>query len=110
MPNQEDTRLTRALSEYIYTSWGMSVPLDEWNEEALPEHLRIRIAVTDEKGQVIESGPGLGSPSIKGIKANIDKGLLKKTRKEWERSGLGEVGLRGYSPGAFSEGKGSDRL
>ncbi len=87
MPHQEDTRLTRALSEYIYTSWGMAVPLDEWNEEALPEHLRIRIAVTDEKGQVIEAARD-AEVLYKKYKANIDRSLLKRTRKEWERTGI----------------------
>ncbi len=87
MPVQEDTRLTRVLSEYIYTQWGFSIPLDEWDEESLPEHLRIRIAVTDEKGQVIEAARD-SELLYKRYKANIDRNLLRKTRREWERHGI----------------------
>ncbi len=87
MPHQDDTRLTRALSEFIYTEWGLSIPLDEWNEDALPEHLRIRIAVTDEKGKVIEAARD-SEVLYKKYKANVDRNALNRCRREWERSGI----------------------
>ena len=87
MPRQEDTRLTRALSEFIYKEWGMNIPLDEWSEDALPDHLRIRIAVTDEKGKVIEAARG-AEVLYKKYKANIDRKVLNRCRAEWEKTGL----------------------
>ncbi|OQY30862.1 MAG: ATP-dependent RNA helicase HrpA, partial [Spirochaetaceae bacterium 4572_59] len=87
MPQQDDTRLTRVLSEYIYREWGLSISLDDWDEEALPDHLKIRIAVTDEKGAVIEAARD-SEVLYKKYKANIDKNALRRCRKEWERSGI----------------------
>ncbi|QEN07617.1 ATP-dependent RNA helicase HrpA [Oceanispirochaeta crateris] len=87
MELQDDQRLTRALSEFIYKEWGINVPLDDWDESALPEHLKIRIAVTDERGQVIESARDT-EVLFKKHEATIDSRVLKNSRKEWERSGI----------------------
>jgi len=87
MPRQEDTRLTRALSEFLYTEWGISVPLDLWDEEALPEHLRIRIAVTDERGAVLETARD-AEVLYKKFKTHVDPRALDRCRREWERTGI----------------------
>ena len=87
MEVREDHRLTRALSEFLYTEWGINVPLNEWDEDALPDHLKIRIAVTDERGKVIESARD-SELLYKKFDANVDKNILRNARREWEQTGI----------------------
>jgi ATP-dependent RNA helicase HrpA len=87
MESQDDQKLTRTLSEFLYTEWGINVPLTDWDEDALPEHLKIRIAVTDENGKVIESARDT-EVLYKKYDAHVDKNILRSSRKEWEQNDL----------------------
>jgi ATP-dependent helicase HrpA len=87
MKIQDDQRLTRALSEFLYKEWGINVPLSDWDENALPEHLKIRIAVTDEQGKVIETARDT-EVLYKKHDASIDLKVLKNSRREWEQTNL----------------------
>ena len=87
MDIQDDQRLTRALSEFLYREWGINVPLGDWDETALPEHLKIRIAVTDEQGKIIETARDT-EVLFKKHDPSVDLRVLKNSRKEWEKSGI----------------------
>jgi ATP-dependent helicase HrpA len=56
MPVQRGTVLAAALSAFIQRRFGIAIPPAAWNETELPDHLRMRIAVTDERGDVIRTG------------------------------------------------------
>ncbi|MDC7233611.1 MAG: ATP-dependent RNA helicase HrpA [Spirochaetales bacterium] len=87
MESRDDQRLTRSLSEFLYNEWGINVPLTDWDEDALPEHLKIRIAVTDERGKVIESARDT-DVLYKKFDAHVDKRILKESRRQWEQTGI----------------------
>jgi ATP-dependent helicase HrpA len=55
MPVQRDTNLAAALSAFIHRRLDIQIPPAAWNENSLPDHLRIRIAVTDAQGHVVRS-------------------------------------------------------
>jgi ATP-dependent helicase HrpA len=88
MPRDEKN-LPKAISEYLYKSSGIYVPPNEFEEESLPDHLRIRIAITDQKGKELKAGRKKAllvtehSEKI-GVKA------LSNARKEWERFDIKE--------------------
>jgi len=97
MKIQSDQRLTRTLSEFFYRSWGINVPLQDWDEDALPDHLKFRIAVTDESGRVIESARDT-EVLYKKRDATVDSRVMQKCRKEWEQRDL-----RSWSFGTLPE-------
>lgn len=55
MPIERDASLINALSLFIQKRFGVNIPATEWDESLLPDHLRMRIAVTDTKGKIIKS-------------------------------------------------------
>ena len=87
MEVKDEIRLTRALSEFLYNEWGINVPLGDWDEDSLPEHLKIRIAVTDERGKVIETARDT-EVLYKKFETEVDRKVLEKCRREWERTGI----------------------
>lgn len=84
MESNDDQRLTRTLSEFLYNQWGINVPLSDWDEDSLPEHLKIRIAVTDERGKVIETARDT-EVLYKKYDAHVDKNILRNSRRQWEQ-------------------------
>ncbi len=86
---REEKNLPKAISEFLYKSSGIYVPPNEFDEETIPDHLRIRIAITDQKGKELKAGRKKNllvtehSEKI-GVKA------LTKARSEWERTDLKE--------------------
>ena len=86
---REEKNLPKAISEFLYNNSGIYVPPNEFDEESLPDHLRIRIAITDQKGKELKAGRKKNllvtehSEKI-GVKA------LNKARDEWERTDIKE--------------------
>ncbi|MBW2568986.1 MAG: ATP-dependent RNA helicase HrpA [Deltaproteobacteria bacterium] len=52
----ESTSLITALSKFIYKRFGKDIPASAWSEAQLPDHLKMRISITDPKGEVLCSG------------------------------------------------------
>ncbi|MDY6824967.1 MAG: ATP-dependent RNA helicase HrpA [Thermodesulfobacteriota bacterium] len=86
MPRRRSA-LATALSRFIHERFSIEIPASAWNGKDLPRHLRMRVAVTDDKGEE--------------IKASRDKTILKavlprpasskalETAKHaWERDGI----------------------
>ncbi|MDR1186527.1 MAG: ATP-dependent RNA helicase HrpA [Bifidobacteriaceae bacterium] len=53
--------LVAALSEVFRRLRGVNVPVEAWQPDALPDHLRITFLVEDPKGRVMASGHDLGA-------------------------------------------------
>ncbi|MCP4694141.1 MAG: DUF3418 domain-containing protein, partial [Desulfobacterales bacterium] len=86
MPRTDDALVT-ALGSFIHRRFGVDIPGVAWSEEALPDHLRMRISITD--------------PSGREIRASRNKAILQREtrekaggsdfereKKRWERTGL----------------------
>ncbi|MCJ7773110.1 MAG: DUF3418 domain-containing protein, partial [Desulfobacterales bacterium] len=50
-----DASLITALGSFIYKRFGVDIPASAWPEASLPDHLRMRISITDAKGRELIS-------------------------------------------------------
>ena len=82
--------LITALAEFIYRRFGVDIPASEWSKVEIPEHLRIRVSLTDHRGREVESGRdisllGRGEVWPAGVE---ESRLWERARKKWEKSGI----------------------
>jgi ATP-dependent helicase HrpA len=75
--------LKTALSGFIFKNFGVDIPATAWPEETLPEHLKMRISVTDKDGKEICSGRDKAI-LIQDYSEPEDNGLLESARKKHE--------------------------
>jgi len=81
------TGLATALSRFIYERFGISIPESAWRTERLPEHLKMRIAITGPEGNVIDSGRDSAILRQKRYKdPELDR--FEADKKKWERTGI----------------------
>ncbi len=81
------TGLATALSRFIYERFGISIPASAWRTERLPEHLKMRIAITGPEGNVIDSGRDSAILRQKRYKdPELDR--FEADKKKWERTGI----------------------
>ncbi|MGB9004161.1 MAG: ATP-dependent RNA helicase HrpA [Candidatus Aminicenantales bacterium] len=91
MPRQPERSLFAALAEFVKRRFRMDIPAAEWEKAAIPEHLRMRVAVLDHTGKPVLAGRDLqalvkksGAPSP----APKDSSAWKEAQKKWERTGI----------------------
>jgi ATP-dependent helicase HrpA len=53
---KSETALPTALSNFIYQRFKVDIPASAWSSDALPDYLKMRIAITGPKGEEIRSG------------------------------------------------------
>ena len=81
-----------ALSQWLYRERGINIPPNSWNLDALPRHLRVRLALLDESGR--EAAAARGEAELKTQKKTRQKNLpahspaADRHRRENERIGL----------------------
>ena len=79
--------LPTALSNFIHKRFGVDIPAKAWSDQNIPDHLKMRIAITGENGKEIRAGRDKSiltrshSPALK-------TDGLKPIRKKWERFGI----------------------
>ena len=79
--------LASALSRFIYERFGLDIPVSQWSEKDLPQHLRLRLAVVDKDGKVVSSGR---DPNVlSGLQGEaVDPDHLATAKTQWEKEGL----------------------
>ncbi|MCK5508744.1 MAG: DUF3418 domain-containing protein, partial [Desulfobacterales bacterium] len=82
----ESTALITALGKFIYKRFGVDIPASAWSEDILPDHLKMRIAITGAKGEVVCSGRNktILSQSISGRTDQDKKNEFEAAKKERE--------------------------
>ena len=60
MPMEPQTHLANALSRFILRRFSIEIPAAAWDETRLPDHLRMRIALTDARGRIVKSSRDTG--------------------------------------------------
>ncbi|PIP41846.1 MAG: ATP-dependent RNA helicase HrpA [Desulfobacterales bacterium CG23_combo_of_CG06-09_8_20_14_all_51_8] len=86
MPRNKGS-LANSLSRFLYDRFKVDIPASLWNEDALPDHLKMRITLTDASGKEIRTSRDKGvllqslsrTPALEGFDAQ---------RKHWEKTGL----------------------
>jgi ATP-dependent helicase HrpA len=88
--NPQGKPLLNALSEFVYSHFGVDVPASVWASVEIPEYLRMRISIVDHKGREIESGRDIETlKAADEAKAPVpDSNVWVKARGKWERTGL----------------------
>ncbi len=83
--------LVTALGTFIFERFGIDIPASEWPADQIPEHLQMRVSLTDHKGRELRSGR---DPEIlrEGVKGGAGKeprpDLLEKAKLTWEKTGI----------------------
>ncbi len=81
------TSLVTALGDFIFRRFGIDIPVAVWPHESLPDHLKMRIAVTAPDGRELRSGRDVAIlRQDAGKKPHSDE--FEAARKRWEREGL----------------------
>ena len=76
-----------ALSRFIKSRFGVFVPPAAWPEDVLPDHLKMRIAITDPKGKVIAAGRN--KSVLKHTSASVaGRDAFESAKAAHEKSGL----------------------
>ena len=84
MPATTETSLKTALSRFIDQRFGVHIPAAAWTDSEIPDHLRMRIALTDTNGRIVKSSR---DPAIlNNIRhANSSSDDFEAARKQWEQ-------------------------
>ena len=83
--------LISALGTFIYERFGVDIPASQWPVGQIPEHLHMRVSLTDHAGRELRSGR---DPSIlrEGVGRNAAKrprsDLWEKAKLQWEKTGI----------------------
>ena len=78
--NFEDKKFTEVLSDVILKEFGITIDPHEFSEENLPDHLKMRVAVVDEKGSIIKETRELDAvKSVNSEVTNKSKSSIKKS-------------------------------
>lgn len=105
------TSLTGALAEYIKRRHGLEIDPSEWPVESVPDHLKMRVLVTDEDGSAVLStrDPERIRVEIVDRTVAVESESWRKAVERWERYDLRdwsigdlpdrvEIGLSGTVP------------
>lgn len=76
-----------ALANCLVQKFGVSVPASAWPIESLPDHLKMRFAITDSQGREIAAGRDLEAVR-NSVTAESRSHALENARAKWERSGI----------------------
>jgi ATP-dependent helicase HrpA len=120
MPKTEEP-LANALSRFIYRRFGVDIPASAWSLKDVPEHLAMRIALTDLAGEEVEASRDK-SVLTRAVAAGARTPELPEAMNRWKKSGVcdwnfgdlpesieigGKDGLRwAYYPGLEKTGDG----
>jgi ATP-dependent helicase HrpA len=82
--------LVIALGNFIYSRFNVDIPASVWSNVTLPEHLNMRISITDARGQELYSSR---DPAVlrRGVTSEADRDELSEiehVRKHWEKTGM----------------------
>jgi ATP-dependent helicase HrpA len=83
MPQGKGAFLT-ALGEFIHGRFGVDIPSSAWPAAGLPEHLKMRLAITAPDGRELASGR---DPALLRSQPTAPR-IPPEVRRRWERSGL----------------------
>lgn len=86
MPHGEES-LPAALSRFLFERRGIAIPADAWPVSQLPDHLRLRLSITDARGNIVASGRDETLLDQKTETPGLPKGF-QKLRAKWERAGI----------------------
>ena len=90
---QEDVPLAVALTRFIERRFGIHVPVKIWSTLEIPDHLKMRISITDLKGEELVLGrdPSLLQKASSQMDLSDHEAVAwRQARERWEKTGAKE--------------------
>jgi len=75
------------LAEFLTRRFGVKVSASDWAERQLPDHLRPRVDVIDQKNQTVASGRDLHAVRAAAGKVVVKSDAWDRATRQWERAG-----------------------
>lgn len=88
MPKGEES-LPTALSRFLFRRLKVDIPASTWPVDALPDHLKLRVAITDARGRVVASGRDEALLDRETSDSTLPGGM-KALKQKWERENIAE--------------------
>ena len=83
----DGTPLITALARFIHERFRINIPAAAWPTEGIPDYLKKRFAIVDERGEEIRSARDIDL--LRGeIPAGGESSALKGAKRQWEREGI----------------------
>ena len=87
MRHDDAVPLVTSLAGMIHETFNVSIPASAWPAGSLPDYLKMRFAIVNEKGEEM-----LSARDIAQLRGDLPPGgesaVLKKAKKRWEREGI----------------------
>lgn len=89
MPKAESSLIT-ALSSFIFNRFGVDIPAAAWSEKLLPEHLKMRMAITGPNGEELRAArdPAILYQDVPDPDSQKEPSEIQAARQQWEKSGI----------------------
>ncbi|MDO9514597.1 MAG: DUF3418 domain-containing protein [Syntrophales bacterium] len=79
--------LITSLAHFIHERFHVSIPAAAWPTEGIPDYLKMRFAIVNEKGEEVRSGRDIDL--LQGdVPTGRESQALKTAKKQWERGGI----------------------
>ncbi len=87
MPKTKSSLITE-LGNFIYSRFGLDIPASAWPDNLLPDHLKMRISITDQKGKELRSSrdPSILHQNISGEADPKESNEIESARRKWEKT------------------------
>ncbi|UCD88608.1 MAG: DUF3418 domain-containing protein, partial [Desulfobacterales bacterium] len=89
IPSTQSALIT-ALGEFIYHRFGIDIPASAWPDEMLPDHLKMRVSITDAKGKELFTSRDttILRQHIPAPSEPHPSDEIESVRKKWEASSI----------------------
>ncbi len=102
-----DISLITAMARFIYERFNVDIPASAWPVESLPDYLKMRFSIVNEKGEEISSGR-----DIRALRENIpdnrESTAFKEAEKQWEKEGITPENFEDLPESIVLRGKGGN--
>ncbi|MBW2558365.1 MAG: ATP-dependent RNA helicase HrpA [Deltaproteobacteria bacterium] len=82
-----DSSLLTSMAQFIHEKFNINIPAAAWPIESIPDYLKMRFSVVNEKGEEIRSGRDIHLLH-KDIPDGGESPAFKTAKKQWERDGI----------------------
>ena len=89
MPKTKSSLITE-LGNFIYNRFSLDIPASAWPSNLLPDHLKMRISITDYKGKELCAGrdPSILRQNVSGKTGLKASSKIESAKRKWERTGI----------------------
>ena len=99
--------LITSMAQFIHGKFNINIPASAWQVKSIPDYLKMRFFIVNEKGEEIRSGR-----DIRSLQENIPDGgespALKAAKKQWEKEEITSWDFDDLPENIFLKGKGGN--